>query len=151
MARILVAYLSGMGTTGQMADYIAEGVRIAGHEPEVRPISEVATGHDLSGYDGYIFGCPTYHLDMPQAFESFLQSAEKAGLQGKVGGAFSPRSHPSSGGGGGAERVFSIMESKLGMRMTDLGPFDVETRVIGGPDGIRACQEYGKSVARMLG
>jgi hypothetical protein len=72
-------------------------------------------------------------------------------LQGKAGGAFSTRSHPSSGDGGAAERVFDIMESALGMRMTELGPFDVKADVVNGPDGARACQEYGKSVARMLG
>jgi hypothetical protein len=36
------------------------------------------------------------------------------------------------------------------MRMTELGPFDVRADVVNGPDGARACQEYGKSVATML-
>jgi flavodoxin len=151
MAKVLVVYFSNSGTTERMAEYVAEGVRIAGHEANVRKTSEIASVHDLAGYDAYIFGCPTYHLDVPEPFASLLDAAGKAGLQGKAGGAFSTRSHPSSGDGGAAERVFDIMESALGMRMTELGPFDVKADVVNGPDGARACQEYGKSVARMLG
>ncbi len=152
MAKVLVVYFSNSGTTEQMARYVAEGVRIAGHEAEVRKTSEIAGAQDLAGYDAYIFGCPTYHLDMPQSFASLLDTAGKAGLQGKAGGAFSPRSHPSSSGGdGAAERVYAIMESTLGMRMTELGPFDVKADVVNGPDGARVCQEYGKGIGRMLG
>jgi flavodoxin len=150
MGKVLVVYLSASGTTELMAEYVAEGVRIAGHEADVRKTAEIAGSRDLAGYDAYIFGCPTYHLDMPQSFASLLEAAAKAGLQGKAGGAFSSRAHPSSGDGGAAERVFSVMESKLGMRMTDLGPFDVMADVVNSSDGARACQEYGKAVAKML-
>jgi multimeric flavodoxin WrbA len=152
MAKVLVVYFGKSGTTEKMARYVAEGVRIAGQEAEVRKASEVASERDLAGYDAYIFGCPTYHLDMPQSFASLLDAAGKAGLQGRAGGAFSPRAHPSSSdGGGAAERVYAIMESTLGMKMTELGPFDVMADVVDGPDGARACQEYGKGVAGMLG
>ena len=151
MAKVLVVYFSNSGTTERMAEYVAEGVRIAGHEADVRKTSEIANLHDLAGYDAYIFGCPTYHLDMPESFVSLLDAAGKAGLQGKAGGAFSTRSHPSSDGGGAAERIFDIMESTLRMRMTELGPFDVKADVVNGPDGAGACQEYGKGVAGMLG
>jgi NAD(P)H-dependent FMN reductase len=134
-----------------MAEYIAEVVRIAGHEADVRKTSEIASVRDVAGYDAYIFGCPTYHLDMPVSFASLLDTAGKAGLQGKAGGAFSPRAHPSSSSGdGAAERVFGVMESALGMRMTELGPFDVMADVVNGPEGARACQEYGEGVARLL-
>ncbi len=150
MAKVLVVYFSSSGTTERIADYIAEGVRIAGHEADVRKTSEIANVHNLAGYDAYIFGCPTYHLDMPESFASLIDTARKAGLQGKAGGAFSSRAHPSSSGGGAAERVFDIMESTLGMRMTDLGAFDVMADVVSGPEGARAGQEYGKSVARLL-
>ena len=152
MAKVLVVYFSNSGTTEKMAEYVAEGVRIAGQEVDVRKTSQIASVHDLAGYDAYIFGCPTYHLDMPESFASLLDTAGKAGLQGKAGGAFSPRAHPSSSSGGGAaERVFDIMESTLGMRMTKLGPFDVMTDVVNGPEGARACQEYGKGVVKLLG
>ena len=151
MAKVLVVYFSNSGTTGRMADYVAEGVRIAGHQADVRKTSEIASAQDLAGYDAYIFGCPTYHLDMPESFASLLDAAGKAGLEGKAGGAFSTRSHPSSGDGGAADRVFDLMESGLKMKMTELGPFDVKEDVVNSPDGMRAGQEYGKGVAGMLG
>ncbi len=152
MAKVLVVYFSNSGTTERMAEYIAEGVRIAGHEADVRKTSEIAGVHDLAGYDAYIFGCPTYHLDMPTSFASLLDAAGKAGLQEKAGGAFSPRAHPSSSSGdGAAERIFGVMESTLRMRMTELGPFDVMADVVNGPDGARACQVYGKGVAGLIG
>jgi multimeric flavodoxin WrbA len=130
---VLGAHLSGTGTTAQMAEYIAEGIRIAGHEADVTPIVRLRGEDDLKGYDGYVFGCPTYHLGMPPAFEAFLMMARGAGLRGKAGGAFSPRAHPSSSSGGAARDIYSFMESDLGMAMCVLGPFDVETRVMGGP------------------
>ena len=150
MAKVLVVYFSNSGTTEKMAEYVAEGVRIVGGEVDVHKSADIAGEHDLAGYDAYIFGCPTYHLDMPESFAALLDTAGKAGLQGKAGGAFSPRSHPSSGDGGAAERVFGIMESTLKMRMTELGPFDVSADVVNSPDGVRACQEYGKAVAKMV-
>jgi flavodoxin len=150
MAKVLIAYMSKTGTTEKMAEYVAEGVRIAGQEPEVRNISLIKEEKELAGYGAYIFGCPTYYLDMPQSFEPFLEMARKANLKGKVGGAFSPRAHPSSGGGGAAEQVFQKMESGLEMKMTSLGPFDVEADKIGETELMRSCQEYGKAIGKML-
>jgi multimeric flavodoxin WrbA len=144
--------MSSTGTTEKMAEYVAEGVRMAGHEAYLKRISEISRGNDLAGFDGYIFGCPTYHLDIPQPFTSFLDMAQRAGLQGRAGGAFSSRTHPSSSeGGAAAARVFEIMELGLRMKMTELGPFEVKADVIDSPDGMRACQEYGSSIAKMLG
>ena len=65
MKRVLVAYHSSTGTTKQMAELIAEGVRIAGHEADVRSVLDIKNKDVLTGYDGFIFGCPTYHLDIP--------------------------------------------------------------------------------------
>jgi flavodoxin len=151
MKRILVAYLSHSGTTEKMAQYIAEGVRIAGCEADLKSISEIRNYEDISGYDAYILGCPTYHLDMPDSFRSFLELAGKADVRGKAGGAFSSRTHPaSSEGGGAAIPVFRMMESAFGMRMTSLGPFDIKAELIEMTEGMRACQDYGKSVAELV-
>ncbi len=158
MAKVLIVYLSWSGTTERMAGFVAEGVRIAGHEAEVRKATEIRNEGELRGFDGYVFGCPTENLDMPEPFKTFLSMAGKAGLEGKVGGAFSSRAHPASGGGAAAESVFKIMESELKMRMCDLGPFNLdgktsfnpEEKTVDGPEGMRACQDYGKSVGAML-
>ena len=158
MAKVLIAYLSWSGTTEQMAAYIAEGVRIAGHEAEVRKSREIKSEKDLSGFDAYIFGCPTENLGMPEAFKPFLSLAGKAGLSGKVGGAFSSRAHPSSGGGVAADGVFKVMESEMKMRMTNLGPFNLDgkssfnppEKTVEGPEGRQACQDYGRAIGDML-
>ena len=141
-----------------MAAFIAEGVRIAGHEAEVRKIGEIKSEKDVSGFDAYVFGCPTDHLDMPEAFRTFFSLAGKADLKGKVGGAFSSRSHPSSSGAAAAHSVFKLMESEMKMRMSNLGPFNLDgtssfnpqEKTVEGPEGRRACQDYGRSIGEML-
>ena len=151
MKKVLIAYFSGSGTTEAMAQYIAEGVRIAGHEVELKKIGDVTGAKELAGYDALILGSPTYHLDMPQPLKTFFSIAEKAGLAGKVGGAFGSRTHPSSGGGGAAAMIFDLMESRFKMRMTNLGPFELEGGLTGHEQDMHTCQEYGKSVAALLG
>jgi len=61
MSKILIVYFSRTGTTEKMANYIAEGVRFTGSEVVLKKVSQVKEETDLQGYDGYIFGCPTYH------------------------------------------------------------------------------------------
>jgi flavorubredoxin len=63
-----------------MASYIAEGIRMSGHDVEQKRISEIKTEKDISGYDGYVFGCPTYHRDMTEGMKRFLFVAHSAGL-----------------------------------------------------------------------
>ena len=156
MKKVLVAYISSTGTTKQMAEIIAEGVRIAGLEANVVNVATINTKEDLIGYDGYIFGCPTYHLDMPEPFREFLSLAEAALLAGKVGGAFDCRVHPSSGEGSAASLIYDFMESRCGILMTNLGPFDLKPdwieaqgETIDTFEGFRACQDYGKAVGEM--
>ena len=158
MKRVLVAYHSSTGTTKQMAELIAEGVRIAGHEADVRSVLDIKNKDVLTGYDGFIFGCPTYHLDMPEPFKQFLSLAQTAPLAGKVGGAFDCRTHPSSGEGSAAGLIFDIMESGCNMRMTNLGPFDLKPdwleakgETVDSFEGFRACHDYGRAVGEMLG
>jgi flavodoxin len=152
MKKVLVAYFSKTGTTETMAQYVAEGVRITGHQADLKKVSEIKNEKELTGYDGFIFGCPTYFLDMPEPFKRFLSIAEKADLKGKAGGAFSSRAHPSSSEGiGAAKNVYEMMESRFKMNMTNLGPFDLEGGLTEKEQDMHTCQEYGKAVAEMLG
>jgi flavodoxin len=157
MKKVLVAYYSSSGTTKQMAELIAEGVRIAGHDAEVLSVEDVKDRTRLEGYDGFILGCPTYHLDMPEPFKDFLAMFQTAPLSGKIGGAFDCRTHPSSGEGSAAGIIFDIMESQCKMRMTSLGPFDLKPdwleakgETIESFEGFHGCHDYGKSVGEML-
>ncbi len=146
MKRVLVAYDSRTGKTQQMAEYIAEGVRISGNEAVVRRITEIKNEKELQGYDGYILGSPTYHLDMIGTMKTFLFMAQKAELAGKIGGAFGSYVHD----GNAPKLVFDTMEFVFKMDMTDLGPFNLLEPKVYGTEGMRACQAYGKAVGEKL-
>ena len=146
MKRVLVAYDSRTGRTQQMAEYIAEGVRISGNEAVVRRITEIKNEKELQGYDGYILGSPTYHLDMIGTMKTFLFMAQKAELAGKIGGAFGSYVHD----GNAPKLVFDTMEFVFKMDMTDLGPFNLLEPKVYGTEGMRACQAYGRAVGEKL-
>ncbi|HVN23559.1 MAG TPA: flavodoxin domain-containing protein [Syntrophorhabdales bacterium] len=147
MKNVMVAYYSRTGMTQTMADGIAEGVRISGHNAEVKKISDIKDEKDLNGFDAYIFGCPTYHRDMTQNFKTFLFMAQKAELNGKVGGAFGSHTHS----GDAAKAIFETMEFVFKMNMTNLGSFLLKEEVVDTTQGRRACQDYGKAIGEMLG
>ncbi len=147
MHKILVAYLSRTGVTEKMANYIAEGIRMAGQEADVKKTTQIASEEDLSGYDGYIFGCPTYHRDMTSGMKNFLFLAQRANLVGKMGGAFCSYTHSGESG----SMIFDTMEYVYKMDMVDLGSLNLkEEIVLNGTEGAKACQEYGKAVAAKL-
>ena len=113
MKKVLISYFSRTGKTQQMAEYIAEGVRISGHDAEIKKISEIKNEKELAGYDGYVFGSPTYHRAMPGPMETFLFLAQKANLAGKVGGAFGSYTHS----GDAPKMIFDTMEFVFKMNM----------------------------------
>lgn len=148
MKKVLIAYISRAGHTRQMAEYIAEGLRFSGTcQAELRPVTEIQTAQDLAGYDGCLFGAPTYHRTMPPAMEAFLFLAQQAGLAGRAGGAFGSYTHS----GDAPLHIFDTMEHVFKMRMTGLGPFKLLEHLVEAPEGMRACQDYGRSVAELLG
>ena len=106
MKRVLICYDSRTGNTEKMAEYVAEGVRIVGHEAELMRIGAIKSYQDLEGYDAYVFGCPTYHRDITNGMKTFLFLAQKAGLEGKVAGAFGSHTHS----GDAPKVIFDTME-----------------------------------------
>ena len=147
MKKVLISYFSRTGKTQQMAEYVAEGVRISGHDAETRKISEIKNEKELVGYDGYIFGSPTYHRAMPGIVESFLFLAQKANLPGKVGGAFGSYTHS----GDAPKMIFDTMEFVYKMKMLDLGSFNLLEHLVETREGMKACHDYGKAIAEKLG
>lgn len=146
MKKVLIAYASRTGNTDKMANYLAEGVRFAGHTVEVKKISSIENAEDLNGYDAYLFGCPTYHKDMTGGMKQFLFLAEKAALAGAAGGAFGSHTHS----GESAPMIFDTMEYVFKMKMTDLGPLNLTESMIASQEGLKACQDYGKALAEKL-
>jgi flavodoxin len=143
MKKVLIAYDSRTGNTKKMAEFIAEGVRISGHEAELEKITAIKNEKALQGYDAYVFGCPTYHRDMTNGMKTFLFLVQKAELKGKVGGAFGSHTHS----GDAPKLIFDTMEYVFKMDMVNLGPFKLKEDIVPTGEGMRACQDYGKAVA----
>ncbi len=143
MAKVLVVYATRTGETQNIAELIAEGVRLEGHEARVVDARAVQNEADLRGYDGYAFGSATYHGDMLPAMKTLLFLAEKADLEGRVGGAFG-----AFGWSGEAnDRIFQTMKNIF--RMDMLGDcLRLKSSRLGG--GLQMAQEYGRQLARKL-
>ena len=142
MKKVLIAYTSRTGTTEKMANYLAEGIRMSGNETEVVKTS-LLKEKDLSGFDGYLFGCPTYHKDMTGGMKQFLFLVEKANLTGKMGGAFGSHTHS----GEAAPMVFDTMQYVFKMDVLDLGPLSLTEAVMETDEGMKACHQYAKGLA----
>jgi len=147
MKKVMVTYFSRTGKTQQMAEYIAEGIRITGNEAELKKISDIKSEKDLMGYDGYVIGSPTYHRAMPGIVETFLFTAQKANLQGKAGGSFGSYTHS----GDAPKMIFDTMEFVYKMNMVDLGSFNLLEHLVDTREGMKSCQDYGKAVGEKLG
>lgn len=146
MKKVLIAYFSLTGKTEKMAEYIAEGVRFSGAQAVNRKIAEVKTVSDLTGYDGYIFGSPTYHRDMAEPMKTFLFLAKNADLEGKMAGAFGSYTHS----GDAPAIIFDTMQYVYRMQPCELGSFNLKEAVVDTSEGVRACQDYGKSFAEKI-
>lgn len=143
MAKVLIVYATRTGDTEEMANLIAEGIRIGGHEAVVTKVSEVKKEADLQGYDGYLFGSPTYHGEMVEGMKRLLFLAEKAGLEGKVGGSFG-----AFGWSGEApDRIYGTMENIFKMDMVG-NALRLKSASLQG--GVPMAHDYGKEIARKL-
>jgi len=147
MKKVLIAYSSRTGNTEKMANYIAEGVRFTGNEAVVKRVESIKKPEELQGYDVYIFGSPTYHRDMIAPMKTFLFLAQKAGLKGKLGGAFGSYTHS----GDAPKMIIDTMQYVLKMKVTNLGSFKLTEDNIDTQEGIKACQQYGKAITEELG
>ena len=146
MAKVLVAYASITGNTEKMAGYIAEGVRFSGCEAVTKNISGIKDSDALEGFHGYIFGSPTYHRDMAGNMKTFLFLAKRANLEGRLAGAFGSYTHS----GDAPSLILETMEYVFRMEPFELGSFNLKEAIIDTPDGIRACQDYGKNFGQKL-
>jgi flavodoxin len=139
--KALIVYDSRAGHTEKMAQFMAEGVRFAGADVEVKKISEIKEAEALNGYDAYLFGCPTYHRDMTQTMKTFLFLAQKADLAGKAGGAFGSYTHS----GDAPKIIADTMEHVYKMNL-DAGSFNLLEDKLTSKEGLKACQDFGQTV-----
>jgi NAD(P)H dehydrogenase (quinone) len=163
MARILVLYYSSYGHLARMADAVAEGVRNAGHECDVRRVAETAppevaaaagfvadhTHPEIEGinalpqYDGIVIGAPTRFGRMPSQMGAFLDQAGGLwftdALVGKVGAAFTSTAAQH---GGQETTLFSIITNLLHFGCTVVG-LDYGFKEQNGVDAVRGGSPYG--------
>jgi flavorubredoxin len=141
MSKVLIVYATRTGETQNIADLVAEGVRFSGHEAKVVNVKEIKNESDLDGFDGYVFGSATYHGEMLQGMKTFLFLAEKANLEGKVGGAFG-----SYGWSGEAnDRIFDTMKHILKMDLVG-DTLRLKSSMLEG--GLQMAQDYGRAIAK---
>jgi NAD(P)H dehydrogenase (quinone) len=139
MAHVKIVYASRTGETAAIANLIAEGVRIAGHEATVVEAKSIKKAPELEDCDALVLGSATYHGEMMESMKTLLFLAEKATLQDKVGGAFG-----AFGWSGEApERVFNTMLNIYKMKMVS-GPLMLKSSQLAG--GIQMAQQYGRDV-----
>jgi flavodoxin len=152
MKKVLIVYFSATGKTEKMAGYIAEGVRFSGHEAVVKKIEDVKAAAEITGYDGYIFGSPTYSLDVPEAVKTFLVMAGKAGLEGKMGGAFGPYTHDVAYKHDtyAPAIILDLLQDTHKIKPFELGPFALQEDVVETSQGMRTCQDYGRVFGEKL-
>ena len=163
MARILVLYYSSYGHIATMADAVAEGVRDAGHECDIRRVAETAPpevakaagfradeshplieGADaLGGYDGIVIGAPTRFGRMPSQMAAFLDTCGglwfSGALIGKVGAAFTSTAAQH---GGQETTLFSILTNLLHFGCTIVG-LDYGFSGQNGVDEVKGGSPYG--------
>ena len=144
MAKVLVVYATRTSSTKEIADLIAEGIRFSGNDAVVVDVKDIKKETDLEGYDGYAFGSPTYHGEMLQAMKTMLFLAEKAALEGKVGGAFGAHGWSTEA----QDRIYNTMKEIFKMDMTG-GPLLLKSASLGG--GVQMAQDYGREIGSKIG
>ena len=143
MAKALIVYATRTGETQRIGELIAEGLRFSGVDATAKNVKDISKETDLQGYDAVVLGAATYHGDMMQGMKTLLFLAEKANLEGKVGGAFG-----AFGWSGEApDRIFNTMKNIFKMEMTS-DPLRLKSTSLGG--GLEMAQDYGREIAKKL-
>ena len=143
MGKALVVYTTRTGETKDIADLIAEGIRMRGAEADVVNSTQIKKEDELAGYDAYVFGSATYHGQMMQGMQTLLFLAEKADLEGKIGASFGAFGWSGEAPG----RIYDTMKNIFKMEMVS-GPLRLKSAALGG--GKTMAQDYGKEIGKKI-
>ncbi len=144
MPKALIVFATRTGKTKQLAEIIAEGLRLAGADADIINANEIKKESALEGYDAYVFGSSTYHGDMMAGMKTLLFLAEKANLAGKKGASFG-----SFGWSGEApDRIYDTMKNIFNMDMVGSA---LRLKSVSVDGGIKMAQDYGREIAKKLG
>jgi NAD(P)H dehydrogenase (quinone) len=101
MKNLAVIYHSAHGNTGQIAQFIVQGAAgVSGVRTELLQAEELASSPErLLGFDGFIFGSPTYLGGVSGPFKSFMDATGRLwkthALKGKLASGFTVSALPS--------------------------------------------------------
>lgn len=88
MGKFIIVYTSMTGNTEMVAEYIAEGIKAAGHEVDLKDSFSVMP-NDLLGYDGILLGAYTWDDgSIPDEFIDFYEEMDHIDLTGIKAAAF---------------------------------------------------------------
>lgn len=145
MAKALVVYTTRTNQTKNIAELVAEGLRLAGVEVIIANVNDYdKKAIQAEEFDAIVLGSPTYHGEMVQAMKTFLFKLEQVNLEGKVGGSFGAFGWSGEAPG----RIFDTMTHIFKMDMV-AGPLRLKSASLGG--GLQMAQGYGKEIAEKLG
>jgi Uncharacterized flavoproteins len=150
--KVLIVHFSTRGKTEEMANFIAEGIRFSGLQAVVKKISDVRNSDEVVGYDGYIFGSPTFSLDIPNPVKIFLTKIKATNLENRLVGAFGPYLHDASyqHSGHAPTLILDVLQTEHKMVPFDLGALALKEEVVETREGMKACQEYGRQFGQRL-
>jgi len=139
MPRVLVLYYSRTGGTKKMAEAVAEGMKEAGVEVELK---DKATPEELAGFDAIVIGTATYNHNMVRGLQSFLEEVALKGidLKGKIGAAFGSYGWS----GEGPRLALEVLKNKFEMDVLE-PPLLIKYKPTA--EGLKKCKEFGKKVA----
>ena len=144
MAKALILWSSRTGNTTKIAGHIAEGLRDAGCETDVRDVKYIENESEVTGYDAWVLGSSNYHGEMNPPMKEFLFMAKKIDLKNVAGGAFGAFEFSSEA----SDRIFNTMKYVLKMKMAT-APLRLKSAAQ--KDGIDAARTYGRELAELIG
>jgi flavorubredoxin len=144
MAKALVLYATKTGNTRSIAESLAEGLRETGNDVVVMNANEVKDESDFADFDAYLFGSATYHHEMTDEMKKILVFAERASLQGSMGGCFGAYGWS----GEAPKKIHEKMEYRCGMEMME-DPLRIKVPV--SPEVLRQTSlDFGRQVGAKL-
>ncbi|MEW9670271.1 flavodoxin [Ammoniphilus sp. 3BR4] len=146
MNKILMVFASMSGNTEEIANLVAEGIKQAGSEIEIKEIFQ-ANAEELMDYDGILLGTYTWgDGELPDDFLDFYDELDGLDLKGKKAAVF--------GSGDHAYIHFcaavDILEGKLQECGAELVQAGLKIEMSPAGQEVELCKSFGKHFASEL-
>ena len=143
MSKITIVYWSGTGNTEMMAEAIKEGIKSEGASVLLKAV-EQAELDDVRDADAIFLGSPSMGAEeLAEEIEDFVSQIEKAGIKGKVAGAFG------SYDWGDGQWMRDFVE-RLKTDGFDVVGDGLMINLTPDKEGLEKCQEYGKTILKKI-